>query len=672
VADWDYTPEHLHSFLIMMALRAHCFIQYRIWYTLEQDPFWVLVSGDIEAGLDALMAGANPEDEILSKIWSLLTLGYPRPRVVEALRLCRLAPWTSKCIEEGHGIAAASHREHPMCNDDTLAKRATMGACVSLARPEKDPFPYVTRLKRTAVQLEKPAASHYGGQQMYIGTSVALAARQKRVGNEPWSPGASRDVFGRTSADWHDVPERERLPFEHAAKKRRVMAERERADDRAEARSALNLAVASRNAQMKDAQPMIRMKSCRWSPADRAELQRLWNGEEFPGAVVQPLRRLRQVLPDPQSAEMRALEPYLRSGPSVKLPALTRDQYLLTQPLAAYREVFLRTALCVDNEGEDTCYAAFGFAVKSPLRAWFTPLRLLPRNHYLRAGSLDVAGVVDAARREHRWNFAVGDGAPLCERDLPLRAGSTIRLIQELKWSRGRAGYSDISSVLFAAFVAELPPPPEQPEAEPHPAPRLPVQREPDWYRYYRDPANFGGHGGGGAHARGHRDREVRRVAPDPVVVSEDAMDAHLRAARAYQAELAETHEYMPSLHWELKVQQSRGNLAARGVLADSTRALARSREAIAFCKKFFPTQSADFYYSVYPSRYGKVLARYWIHRVDYFFVLAGGSVAYRFTAAEIDAYRAPAWLDRDLEGCGDVVSRRRDQITQHVVPRIL
>ena len=118
------TGPALKSRCIKTAHVAASFFHFRVMRELNKYP-WDLVRGDLEANVDRLLDGPEPEEEIAYKVHTLLTNSLlPRKQVIQALQLLLQAPWTTLSTEQSHAMLAVLRRLRPDLGETMALLRA--------------------------------------------------------------------------------------------------------------------------------------------------------------------------------------------------------------------------------------------------------------------------------------------------------------------------------------------------------------------------------------------------------------------------------------------------------------------------------------------------------------------------------------------------------------------
>lgn len=623
----------LRSSCIAASHRAIAFFQFRVLEEAE-GPLWSLCRGDIVENLKALAARDRPSCEgTLSKIWDLVSMGWPMGELKTMVETLGDSPWTSATTEQLHASAAVLSRFHPEYSLCTLLSRSMALAAARLlpsaTKDEKQVESCRTRLKRLLRScpekttgrhlyfgdLCKAASSRYGpqGHDLKKIRKRLMKTHGKRFSGHP---AAIRDGYA-ARARAQAQQQRGKLLRRQEAAEGELRAARVKVEEASRHRGGLLLSSSS------------------WGSWELELFEKLYNSDEFSGATLHHLRdRACEAPPDFSAGLVAAMEeeelPKEESLP--ELPTWLKK-------VANYRERF-QESIFVWGEGENRQACKFLFAMQQPFVIYICRVQVgdVPidvRDHI--AFSLKP-------RHAFSCDFLDNHRSDLMH-EVAVEQISVIHGCQ-YAWEGGLT--SAAALVPLAGLLEGLPSNPGRGASSGSSGSAAASKKEPlePWAQKLVDTRHFKQAG------------SFNKTAPIEDSDDDDELDD-------LDDELVQSPDVKALLqkfrdHWRESEEQRCSDFQTtllggawtskhKGVLADAFSAQAKGERAIAFCIARHMPRSARYEISLYTEQFASVLARAWCHRMQFLLNLAikHDSDTHAFSPDELASWVEPTELAR-------------------------
>lgn len=348
---------------------AHCSIagmEWRIFTEARKEP-WCLVTGDIDANLERLRAGPEPDEPTCAKIWHLLHMGWNREVLKEAVGLLGEISWGTKVAEEQHASAAVVSKYHPEMAEEAVCVRAFVHTCRNLLPCLSDGERHVRRMQERLGRLQRKRPQNIGGRQVFISDLMRLISMNIASGR-PVPPRAR--IIANSAHLWARTSLTDQVRYDiraHVRKSASQLALEDAIADLQERRNIEQVRVAQDSLADK---PRLLLSAVKFDESTFAEYERVYKSSAFTSpAAIQEMRsravRAPPRLTDAELADLNKMPLWDGSAPAARPPWLG--------PVCKQRALFCN-AVFMFAEPERTVFYKFLFAMQSPFYAMFAPV----------------------------------------------------------------------------------------------------------------------------------------------------------------------------------------------------------------------------------------------------------------------------------------------------------
>ena len=177
---------------------------------------WRLATGDIEANLAILRSEDQPVDEVSSRIWSLVSGGYPLAQVAQALRLVQDIPWGTSQVEQQHASATLMKKHHQEIGQNMLMMRSFFHSLRPLLQPHTEDPERVRHVQKLRKLLAK-TPQKITGRHMYLKEMMTVAMQRQASGNNPLPPGGLKRLFANHGQGYKQLSAKRQGKYESQA-----------------------------------------------------------------------------------------------------------------------------------------------------------------------------------------------------------------------------------------------------------------------------------------------------------------------------------------------------------------------------------------------------------------------------------------------------------------------
>ncbi|CAK0861146.1 unnamed protein product [Prorocentrum cordatum] len=425
--------------------RARAFLQFRVFDVAEALPF-SLCRGGVPANLEALAAGARPEERVSGQLYDLMAMGHNRLELVEVVRLIGDVPWASQIAEQLHASAALLSRWHPECELQTLLARSMVHAAAKLLPRPTDLDKEAFELETKIAKLRKKCPEKAGGRQMYVrDLSTLLKDKERRP--RPLR-GKLRAVFKQHGPRYAKLSSAVKKRYQkqargHAAQRRGELAR--------QIGTLLESLYAVRDKIQQEAarRPPMSLSAAKWTGQDTDEFRALGSAPEFYKGLLDQKRRAACEAPAPMSESLaKALaEQEVEQGAAEQLPDWAGQ-------VAAHREYFEVAVFTWRVGGEEQAWM-FVFAMQQPVHVSVSRCHRVEEEY----DAADFA--CPASPWAPRWHPHVFDVDYTVNKSCGFMAAvpvGDISVVPDFRCVGSRRWASDVPAVPLRAFLARLPP----------------------------------------------------------------------------------------------------------------------------------------------------------------------------------------------------------------------
>ena len=633
-------PEDLASEVVDGGHASWHFFWRRV-LSVAADLPWRLCRGDVEANLAALKAGDMPVEPVSKKIYKLLHMDFPLSQIVEAVGLVGEVSWTTLVAEQQHGTLAAVKKNHPDYDPSTLVSRTLMVQANRLLPGQSAEERQLKKIVSKLDKLSRKNPDKMSGQAWYLRKLKELKDRKIEEGTiaRPdnasiamrWMVKSHATLYARHSLAT-------KMGMETLAKleaNKKWEAIREEMEDLRAARDKLLREIDG----VQDEVPPMVLSSTPYDEKTLDHIGRLMGDERF--RTTKNIDKLRADAlecpvpwPDSFVKELAAFPVWQQADPA--MPAWAKE-------LVFHRDFLKDVILVVPNDD-------------SALVQWWKPLYMVQTAPFY-IGTVKVRGeelLLDPPERvvgpmenfdwvKYRFqcNFAMMSSAA----DMPVTTLDELHVVEDVHWVGGVTYQSKTRMRPLRALLNELPEPEARRAAAPRKDNRGRTKAERDhheelvrnfpWLQHLD--MDYGYTADEPADSDAARERAAGILGTIAVVdlPEEEAMAmayAALEKARAAlgDAEGSNTDDFGTRvLSWN-----------------DATAGYCKNALAKDFCKARGEQQGMRFNFGAHGDRACGIMARYWAHKMQYYFnldLVSGGAVGgLVYTAEHHDAYDPP------------------------------
>ena len=459
--EWRVTAFVVRGEALSAAYSSGGYFHWKCLRATDQLP-WTLGRGDVNANLDALVAGPKPTQPTALKIWELLKHGHSREPIITGLRLLMDAPWATSATEQAHVMGALVKRLHHELGVKALISRAMVGGFRKVFPKVSKHTTELAKLHQDLVATAAHVPSRVSGRHMFLGEAVRAGMDIVRPG--PGHAGRSQNVVMKAHAKLYERCSAAQVAnYEGDAE---VRTEEKMEHWRREREATLDKLVEVRQKQKEE---MARRKplTLTSSSLDAAGVLRLheaWTkgnatARESIRAQVAALCEAPALIDQPRY-ETLAATPYHELG-WMSRPGAPRPTWL--SQVVAHRRDFTKSVWCL-QKGLENKYYKFLLAQQSPYQILFVPLTLLdPLDAPPATGSIDE----DITRHwDHVWEVELGQWRDWSDLDL---VDATVSVFTPCRHVGRRMVASLDDGTPLLEFLADLDPLPAK-----EPAPKKP------------------------------------------------------------------------------------------------------------------------------------------------------------------------------------------------------
>ena len=161
---------------------------------------WSLARGDVVHNLRTLKAGPKPVEEVAGRIWDLMDLGETPESLTPTVYLLAQVPWTTKAVEDPHAVANAIMRANKAKGRDTVMPIAVLRQASPLFRRNPDELK-LERLQGKIDSVRRRQVWKINGRHVFCKALVEVARDEGASGNVV-AQGFSRRVIQFHGKRW--------------------------------------------------------------------------------------------------------------------------------------------------------------------------------------------------------------------------------------------------------------------------------------------------------------------------------------------------------------------------------------------------------------------------------------------------------------------------------------
>ena len=439
--------QSLRTDCLSAAGTMRAFMEMRFLFQARQLP-WSLALGNISENLDNLLRTKEVVDPTSQKIVQLLSMGFPRPAIEEAVSLLADCPWTTTTQEQGHRAASGMHQAHRLYGTRTLTTRSL----INTVRPLFLPAPkdaQESRLLKEQAALQKRQPDKVSGRQLFFRDMVKTARGQQ--GGSDLGPGALKSLMQYHNKLYNKLDQQEKNKYEVMARGDRRRKQEDLVDEKEALAVSLNLRRTRLAEERFEQVGRLRMANCRFSDEDCEKMARSWDSAAFAKKEVDALRVAAitppSALPDAvlDRMELHPVEPLFRWP----------RQNPCFDDVARRREFFHHCLLVAHTETDYVGYL-FLFGLMNPLVTAFLVAHPDPEEDVQVPRDEDTLEDLSKMQGyDHR--FTIDWSKPVFGKDIVISSDQSLSVLPNMVVSGKNTVASNDVLIPFAEFFAALP-----------------------------------------------------------------------------------------------------------------------------------------------------------------------------------------------------------------------
>lgn len=331
-------------------------------------PPFHLAIGNIEGNLQRLATEAPPSEPVTKKLFTLVSMEYPMPQLVEGILMLRQASWSVNVAEQGHAVTSQMMRYHNQYFVKSLVARSLISQARVLFRPteqEKRVAKLVDEVRKSQKQLVY--LQHFTGRELFAGSMCQLLKSRSKAGQT--NPKlANRAIFKAHGRQWQQHSKKDQNSYELRAVEVREVRLQKLADKRMALAQELRKARGELDAELYGADPM-RLSSARLGGSEaRCAFDQMVQAAGSAAGAGEPLRPFEVC--QPSAGVKESIEAFVREAPQAQgqRPSCLRA-------VCVHRSVFRDFIFkFLDADGRETFYK-FVYAMISPAYICFACLQ---------------------------------------------------------------------------------------------------------------------------------------------------------------------------------------------------------------------------------------------------------------------------------------------------------
>eukprot|EP00974_Lingulodinium_polyedra_P134167 11228301-Lingulodinium_polyedra.AAC.1 len=420
---------------------------------------WCLGVGDVDSNLDSLLEGPVPQEPMAAKVHQLLSVGFNREQVKQALSLLLDCPWGTATVEQGHASGTLLKKFHPELGKESLVLRSFFHSFRRLLPGPTEGEKVLAAAEAKVQKLLAKEPQKVTGRHMYFKALMSTAEAWRTSGKRKLPADVQRAVMQKHGSSWQALPKERKMQFAKEAAWHRSASEQALLEDIG--RESQQLAIArGRLADEAASRPPLSLHSARLSLADLSQIGSTFSSGTFTDKMVAKLRSRAEKAPAAPGPELvKQLEAIAIWEDK---PTAARPEWL--SPLCWNREVFHNSALVFEVEGQ-LRYFKLLFALQKPLFASFSPLEEVDQYPLMSISVCQKSW--DALSKDHfARRFEASYMVSLPWTELPTAGLESTWVLRHLEHTGGVEVASDDDLLPLKDLLAQLPkkvPEPAQP-----------------------------------------------------------------------------------------------------------------------------------------------------------------------------------------------------------------
>ena len=326
---------------------------------VRQQP-WTLCRGDVVQNLNDLHAGAKPTEEVSARIWDLLEMGETPETLKPVVDLLAQVPWTTKAVEDPHRVANAIMKCKKAKGRNTILPISVLRQAAPLFRRSMDEQK-VQNLQKRIDAVRRRQTWKINGRHAYC-KALIETARDAGTSGTVVAQNFGTRVLKFHGKRWDEMDMRRKNKYRDDAVGLRLAKQAVNKTQRESLICKLRSAKQKREENLKKNRSMDLLDRCRFSDATLCEYDSFFNKTAYTREYVEEQRRQANTpLQQPIGAVVATLDLFPGTLRKTEPP---RPEWL--RWMAHNREFFPNTMLRV-TLGPAVLYYKFAFASQNPL-----------------------------------------------------------------------------------------------------------------------------------------------------------------------------------------------------------------------------------------------------------------------------------------------------------------
>ena len=424
-------------------------VRVRVIDRFESAPF-DLATGDVQANLEALVAGEEPEERVTWNVWTLGREGLMTlPDLGRAVKVIKQLGGTSKVAEQGHTSITQVRNNHKRYCMRQLFMRVFLHTAFRFTPKTEEKLQH--RLEDKLDRLECKNPNKLNMYNMHV-RAVSKASWGALGADEPSFLG-QQDVIRDAGEAWKEADSPLKRVLQEKAEVRRK-SQRTKLENKKEAIEQTLWEIEKRKrVKMFSGESFRATAGCKWSQEMMDQMEEHWLGNDFGPTRVDAWIKRTLEFPNPVDPdEYRLLQAFPQ--PHFDRPPLDAHTYDWARAVSIHRKYWPG---CVLNVGQGETKRSYMYAHASgiPFRSVWTPLFPDVGRETAAQSPTDL---VSCILRGHRRSFAIEPATHCKEEDITPEPGEPMAVTQCVHLGKDLHAHLNMNPLPWNSWLERLPP----------------------------------------------------------------------------------------------------------------------------------------------------------------------------------------------------------------------
>jgi hypothetical protein len=248
---------------------------------------WSLCGHDRAHKVRQLMTKPRPIEPTAQKIYDLMVLQFPIETILEGIRLLESISWSSTPTEQGHLPASKLVQSHRTYCQDSVRCRAVLSSCRPLLAPTAEQVKQRV-LAHKLERLNRRQPQKFGGRQAYF-QEVMVQAKELKLSEGHPNCKVQNTLMAKHGAKWQKLSDVAKQKYQKHADHGAVQTFKDLEEAKDNVRGELRN-VRQKSCESTSSEGPWRMTSCRFSAAEIADFNSMWDAPEYTESEVNKRR----------------------------------------------------------------------------------------------------------------------------------------------------------------------------------------------------------------------------------------------------------------------------------------------------------------------------------------------------------------------------------------------